>query len=74
MEKLVSSWSSGQILPEDYIFPVEQRPGKEFTTPVCQAIPIIDFGKASHDRLEIIQQIINASQKFGFSRFLHTLY
>ncbi|KAK1356698.1 Hyoscyamine 6-dioxygenase [Heracleum sosnowskyi] len=71
MEKLVSSWFSGQNLPEDYIFPVEQRPGEEFTIPVCEAIPIIDLGKASHDRLDIIQQIINASQKFGFFQVIN---
>lgn len=66
MEKLVSSWSSVQNLPEDYIFPVEQRPGEEFSVPVCKAIPVIDLGEASHDRAGIIQQIINASQDFGF--------
>lgn len=65
MEKLVSSWSSAQIIPEDYIFPVEQRPGQEFSIAVCEAIPVIDLGKASHDRIDTIQQIINASQKFG---------
>lgn len=66
MEKLVSSWSSNQHLPEDYVFPVEQRPGKESTIPVCKAIPVIDLGKASHGREDIIQQIIDGSQKFGF--------
>ncbi|KAL8089156.1 protein DOWNY MILDEW RESISTANCE 6-like [Apium graveolens] len=71
MEKLVSSWSSGHIIPEDYIFPLEKRPGEKFAIPVCKAIPVIDLGKASHDRKDIIQQIINASQKFGFFQVIN---
>ncbi|KAL1827253.1 hypothetical protein ACET3Z_005665 [Daucus carota] len=71
MEKLVSSWSSNQHLPEDYVFPVEQRPGEETTIPVCKAIPVIDLGKASHGREDIIQQIIDASQKFGFFQVIN---
>lgn len=66
MEKLVSSWSSVKILPQDYIFPVGQRPGEDISVPVCKAIPVIDLGKASHERLGMIQQIINADEDFGF--------
>lgn len=66
MEKLVSNWFNVQTLPKDYIFPVEKRPGEELSTPICATIPVIDLGKAEYDRKDTIQQILKASQEFGF--------
>lgn len=68
-EKLVSSWYNVvQPLPETYIFPLDVRPGKLSTSPSISNcnIPVIDLGSQGHDRDQIIQQILEASQEFGF--------
>ncbi|XP_059664407.1 hyoscyamine 6-dioxygenase-like [Cornus florida] len=72
MEKLVSSWySSVQSLPETYVVPPDQRPGK-ITVPVSKTIPVIDLGKAvGDDRTDIVQQILNASREFGFFQVIN---
>ncbi|KAL3620606.1 hypothetical protein CASFOL_035518 [Castilleja foliolosa] len=63
MDILMSNWSNvGQSLPENYIFPPDKRPGKH-VFPVLKDVPVIDLG---HDRAEVIQQILSASQDFGF--------
>ena len=66
MEALVSSWSTNaQSLPENYVFPPRQRPGK-LIVPPCKSIALIDLGKAeSSDRAETIQKILEASQEYG---------
>lgn len=67
MEKLVSSWFTDTSLPQDYIFPSDKRPGKDHAAAPCNTIPVIDLGKADGgDRNDIIQQILEASQDFGF--------
>ena len=63
MEHLVSSWCNDRSLPESYILPPEKRPGK-LTVPLANNIPVIDLG--GHDQTDIIQQIFEASQEFGF--------
>ncbi|XVF71988.1 hypothetical protein PTKIN_Ptkin12aG0084800 [Pterospermum kingtungense] len=66
MEKLVSSWCNGETLPESYIFPPETRPGN-VTVPSCKTIPVIDLSKVeAKNRNHIIQQILKASEEFGF--------
>ena len=68
MEKLVSSWYNVQPLPDNYILPPDARPGK-LDVPLCTNIPVIDMGGAeaeAHDRASIIQQMLNASEEFGF--------
>ncbi|XP_059660366.1 protein DOWNY MILDEW RESISTANCE 6-like isoform X2 [Cornus florida] len=71
MEKLVSNWYSVQSLPETYVFPPDQRPGK-LIVPLCKTIPVIDLGKAEdHDQSDIVQQILNASQEFGFFQVIN---
>ncbi|XVF21601.1 hypothetical protein REPUB_Repub12eG0104000 [Reevesia pubescens] len=66
MEKLVSSWYKDKPMPESYIFPPETRPGKNII-PRSYTIPVIDLSKAlGHDRTDIVQQILKASQEFGF--------
>ncbi|KAK9281904.1 hypothetical protein L1049_004812 [Liquidambar formosana] len=67
MEKLISSWSSIQSVPESYILPPDSRPGKLVVSP-CHSIPIIDLGgQVGHDRRTIMQQILKTSQEFGFN-------
>ncbi|KAJ8440803.1 hypothetical protein Cgig2_000691 [Carnegiea gigantea] len=53
MEKLVSSWSDGKILPESYIFPPGKRPGKQVVL-LYESVPVIDLGKAEGDDHENI--------------------
>lgn len=61
---LVSSWCKDRAVPETYIFPPEQRPGKLIDVPVGNNIPVVDLGV--HDQTQIIQQIFEACQDFGF--------
>jgi hypothetical protein len=72
MEKLISNWSNVQSVPEDYIFPLETRPGEDLKIPVNN-IPIIDLNEAQigDSRDHTIQQIIKAAQEFGFFQ-VHT--
>ncbi|KAL3531241.1 hypothetical protein ACH5RR_010563 [Cinchona calisaya] len=73
MEKLVSNWSNLKILPEDYVVPPDKRPGKDHLAPVCNTIPVIDLQKAEegHHRKYTIQQILYASQEFGFFQVIN---
>ncbi|KAA8550762.1 hypothetical protein F0562_002446 [Nyssa sinensis] len=71
MENLVSSWFNVQSLPENYVFPPDKRPGK-LSVPLCKIIPVIDLGNAvDHDRSNTIQQILKASQEFGFFQVIN---
>ncbi|XP_074316656.1 protein DOWNY MILDEW RESISTANCE 6-like [Silene latifolia] len=71
MEKFVSSWANGEKLPESYVFPPGKRPGKVAVT-TSKNVPVIDIGKAKGvDRSTIIQQIIQASQDFGFFQVIN---
>lgn len=63
MEKFVSSWKDGKTLPENYVFPVEQRPGKQLNTKSKFTIPLIDLNVSDHALL--LRHIIEASQEFG---------
>ncbi|KAF3965373.1 hypothetical protein ACB098_12G139700 [Castanea mollissima] len=66
---LVSSWCNDRGVPETYIFPPEQRPGKLIDVPVGNNIPVVDLGV--HDQTQIIQQIFEASQDFGFFQVIN---
>ncbi|KAK4573170.1 hypothetical protein RGQ29_031223 [Quercus rubra] len=68
MKHLVSSWCNDRSLPESYILPPEKRPGK-LTVPLANNIPVIDLG--GHDQTDIIQQIFEASQEFGFFQVIN---
>ncbi|KAK8532496.1 hypothetical protein V6N13_131818 [Hibiscus sabdariffa] len=61
MAKLLSSWYKDQSLPESYIFPPDERPGKHLV-PICNTVPVIDLGD---DRNHLVHQILKASQDFG---------
>ncbi|KAK9704850.1 hypothetical protein RND81_07G015100 [Saponaria officinalis] len=71
MEKFVSSWSDGENLPESYVFPPGKRPGKVVVT-TSKNVPVIDIGKAEGlDRSAVIQQIMQASQEYGFFQVIN---
>lgn len=63
----MSNKFSVQSVPEDYVFPPDKRPG-EAIIPICKTIPVIDLESAGPDdsNSTIIQQILDASQEFGF--------
>ncbi|KAK6141634.1 hypothetical protein DH2020_024607 [Rehmannia glutinosa] len=63
MENHVSRWFNVQTVPESHTFSIEDRPGKK-QIPLCRTIPIIDL--ANSERTEIVQEIIKASQEYGF--------
>lgn len=66
MEILVSSRCDLQSLSEEYIFPEDIRPGK-VAIALCESIPVIDLGDiAGQNRANIAQEILKASQEFGF--------
>ncbi|KMT10354.1 hypothetical protein BVRB_5g121030 isoform B [Beta vulgaris subsp. vulgaris] len=67
-ENLVSSWSDGKSLPESYIFPSGKRPGENIV-PTSKTVPVIDLGHIN--RKETIQNIIEASQEFGFFQVIN---
>ncbi|XP_058077938.1 protein DMR6-LIKE OXYGENASE 1-like [Magnolia sinica] len=68
MEKLVSSQVNNQSVPESYVFPPEKRPG-DVAVPTCNTIPVIDLGGSDQD--EVIQQILKASEEFGFFQLVN---
>ncbi|KAI3760170.1 hypothetical protein L1987_50561 [Smallanthus sonchifolius] len=68
MANLVSTWSkTTQILPENYIFPVDERPGS-VEVPLCQNIPLIDL---SQSQSQTVQEILDACQEFGFFQVIN---
>ncbi|KAK3193574.1 hypothetical protein Dsin_024884 [Dipteronia sinensis] len=71
MDKLVSIWSKDQSLPENYIFPPENRPGKFADAPPSDTIPVIDLSKTVDNRADTIQQILQASKEFGFFQVIN---
>ncbi|KAF8401869.1 hypothetical protein HHK36_012818 [Tetracentron sinense] len=71
MEKLISKRFNIQSVPESYVLPQELRPGK-LVVPLCKTIPVVDLGGGDgHDQTEIIQQILKASQEFGFFQVIN---
>ncbi|CAM9003081.1 unnamed protein product [Rhodiola kirilowii] len=73
MDTLVSSWYNGQsTMPEKYAWPVGLRPAKQRDAPIYKTLPVIDLSKAEGPgRAEIIRQIIQASQEFGFFQVIN---
>ncbi|KAK0580988.1 hypothetical protein LWI29_008488 [Acer saccharum] len=71
MDKLVSIWSKDQSLPENYIFPPENRPGKFVDVPPSDTIPVIDLSKTVDNRNDTIQQILQTSKEFGFFQVIN---
>ncbi|XP_050254005.1 hyoscyamine 6-dioxygenase-like [Quercus robur] len=69
MEQLVASWYNGRSLPETYVLPLEIRPGKLNVPVSTNIIPVVDLG--GHDETAIIQQILEASQEFGFFQVIN---
>ncbi|GJY34604.1 hyoscyamine 6-dioxygenase-like protein [Tanacetum coccineum] len=70
MDNLVSTWSKyAQILPENYVFPIGERPGSA-EVPFCSNIPLIDLAAAQSPR-QTIQEIRAACQEFGFFQVIN---
>ncbi|CAK7346428.1 unnamed protein product [Dovyalis caffra] len=68
MEKFISGWCDINSVPESYILPPEIRPGN-YVVPQCDTIPLIDLGGGllgNCDRVKVVQQIVKASQEYGF--------
>ncbi|PSR86012.1 Protein DOWNY MILDEW RESISTANCE like [Actinidia chinensis var. chinensis] len=65
MHKLISNKGSTiqSAVPESYILPPERRPS---VVPQCKTIPVIDLQGLDQDPEDLIQQIIKASQEYGF--------
>ncbi|KAL8089155.1 hyoscyamine 6-dioxygenase-like [Apium graveolens] len=61
MDKQTSSWFTVQNVPENYIFPEEDRPGS-LPIPICDTIPVISLGKSTST--EKVQEIMEACRKF----------
>ncbi|KAJ0053173.1 hypothetical protein Pint_01753 [Pistacia integerrima] len=71
MEKLISAKCNIQSVPESYILPPETRPGI-FIVPQFETIPVIDLGgETTADRTTKIQQIMKASQEYGFFQVIN---
>ncbi|KAI3773006.1 hypothetical protein L6452_04203 [Arctium lappa] len=72
MEKMVSSWCNTlKSIPQDYVFPEDTRPGDQIV-PILKNCPMIDLEKAvSGDRNDVIRQVLQASQDFGFFKVIN---
>ncbi|XP_076937991.1 protein DOWNY MILDEW RESISTANCE 6-like [Bidens hawaiensis] len=72
MEKLLSSWSSTvKTLPDNYVFPVNSRPG-DTTVPFCDTLPVVDLDNAlALGRHVAVQQIIRACQEYGLFQLIN---
>ncbi|KAJ6773746.1 HYOSCYAMINE 6-DIOXYGENASE-LIKE [Salix purpurea] len=58
-------------LPEEYIFPLEKRPGK-LPVSACKFVPVIDLDETAGDsRAVISQKILKACQEFGFFQVIN---
>ncbi|KAF5459362.1 hypothetical protein F2P56_023315 [Juglans regia] len=71
MEKLISSRSNLQLVPESYVIPPESRPGNA-KVPLFETIPVIDIaGELGSDRAQLVKQIMQACQDFGFFQLIN---
>lgn len=71
MENFISNRYNDEILPEKYIFPPDKRPGN-ITIPICNSVPVIDLSKIEgNDRNYVIEEILKASQDFGFFQVIN---
>ncbi|CAN4093320.1 unnamed protein product [Withania somnifera] len=70
MDKHNSKWFNVQSVPQSYTFPPEERPG-DAPIPICDKIPVIDLGKCSWEKMEIIKQLLQAGQEFGFFQVIN---
>ncbi|XP_074268172.1 hyoscyamine 6-dioxygenase-like [Silene latifolia] len=71
IEKHVSTWADGKTFPASYVVPSGKRPGDN-VVPTVPNIPVIDLSKSqSSHRKEIVQQIIEAAQHFGFFQVIN---
>ncbi|KAH7517364.1 hypothetical protein FEM48_Zijuj09G0055800 [Ziziphus jujuba var. spinosa] len=68
MESPVSNWFNAGTLPDSYVFPQQNRPGKlDFC--IGKMIPVIDL--QNHNRNTTIQKILDASQEYGIFQVIN---
>ncbi|KAL5705490.1 hypothetical protein ACHQM5_023788 [Ranunculus cassubicifolius] len=67
MEKLLSNRLLTRSMPESYILPPGRRPND--IIPKYKTIPVIDLGRK--DRNAIAQEVIKASEEFGFFQVIN---
>lgn len=63
-QELVSSWPNVQFVPDSYVRPPEERPGKLVLSSCKTNIPVVDL--EGHDETQIILHIMKATKDFGF--------
>ncbi|XP_047312475.1 protein DOWNY MILDEW RESISTANCE 6-like [Impatiens glandulifera] len=68
---MISNWSKVESVPKSYNFPFGERPDDNLIAPFCNSIPIIDLQSLSSQRTEIINQILKASQDYGFFQLIN---
>ncbi|KAF5190096.1 Dmr6-like oxygenase [Thalictrum thalictroides] len=69
MEKLLSTRLRNQNLPESYILPPEKRPNN--IAAKHKTIPVIDLGQVGKDREALVEEILKASEEFGFFQVIN---
>ncbi|KAL6217514.1 hypothetical protein ACLB2K_010731 [Fragaria x ananassa] len=70
--KLISNQHDFKVVPESYILPPGVRPGTTDAS-VMEVIPVIDLQHLATNRSQVVKQIIEASQEYGFFQNLFAL-
>lgn len=68
-ELVVDGLGRGSVVPEDYIFPAEQRANAVST---CESIPVIDLQGGSEE--EVSKEVFKAGKEFGFFQVINFIY
>lgn len=71
MVKLLSDGTIYEAVPQNYVMPMEKRPGN--VIPAWEAIPVVDLkgGNPNGEELAtVVEQIIDAGKEFGFLQVL----
>ncbi|XP_030496368.2 protein DOWNY MILDEW RESISTANCE 6 isoform X1 [Cannabis sativa] len=72
MEKLLSTKTDLNFVPDSYILPPHSRPGKtKLSTNSFHTIPIIDLKQQQQQQQQLIHHIIQASKEFGFFQLIN---
>lgn len=69
--KLISNQHDFKVVPESYILPPGVRPGTTDVS-VMEVIPVIDLQHLATNRSQVVKQIIEASQEYGFFQVWNT--
>ncbi|OAY75842.1 2'-deoxymugineic-acid 2'-dioxygenase [Ananas comosus] len=72
MVKLLSDGTIYEAVPQNYVMPMEKRPGN--VIPAWEAIPVVDLkgGNPNGEELAtVVEQIIDAGKEFGFLQVIN---